>query len=421
VNIGAQSLMGPAQLDGRVTIAASEARLEGATVKLDAGEGRLDLTFGAGNPKPRITGKVAWQELDLLRLVGETPVAPAAAAALEARARVPGPVIESAWQSLSADLANIEAASAGVTTRAAGQSAKEAAWSTQPLDLSALDAIDVAIESSANAVKYGRIDVRNSATSLTMKDGRLAWDLKSLEIAGGRAKGKLAIDGTQKPARVTVDATATDVPAESVLAQLFKSLLLSGKTSLAVGLEGRGRTPQELVSSLAGQADMRLVNGAFHGFDLRRSLLTWWQSHPFDPSKRTAVARIDGKFALADGVLRTAGPLTVDGDVRMSAEGTVRIAERAMDQNIRVRVAPPPEHLSVPVRVTGSWTQPKIAWDWRSIFESQGLLGSPLSVSSAAEPIPPEVKAAIARVLAGPGGQALSPDARQMLETLGGG
>lgn len=422
INLGARALAGPATLDGPVAIAGNEARLDGVTVKLDAGEGRIELRLLSGGAKPQVSGRIAWQDLDLVRLIGEAPVAPAAAAALEARSRDKGPVIESAWASLADDLARIEAATTGsVAASADNRGAKQAAWSTQPLDLSALDAVDVELESSAATVRYGRIDVRNSSSRLVVKEGRLAWDVASLEIAGGRATGKLGVDGTQKPARVTVEARATDVPAESVLAQLFKSLLLSGKTKLDVGLEGRGRTPQELMSSLAGQADVRIENGAFHGFDLRRSLLTWWQSHPFDPAKKTTVARIDGKFALRDGVLRTAAPLTVDGDVRISAEGTVQIAQRAMDQNIRVRVAPPPEHLAIPVRVTGSWTAPKIAWDWRAIFESGGSLGSPMAVETAAEPVPPEVRAAIARVLQGPGAAALEPAARQMLEALQGG
>jgi hypothetical protein len=40
--------------------------------------------------------------------------------------------------------------------------------------------------------------------------------------------------------------------------------------------------------------------------------------------------------------------------------------------------------------VTGSWTQPKIAWDWKSVFESNGVLGSPFGLVPPGEPMPAE-------------------------------
>jgi len=421
MNFGPYALSGPATLDGSLNVGAGEARLEKATLKMDAGEGQWDVRFAFAGARPRVDGTIAWKELDLQRLMGEAPVPQAAAAALEARPMAIGPVIESAWQSLAADLAQVEIASGGgVAAQSTKATEKSQGWSTQPIDLSALAAADVDLTSTAAVVKYGRIDLRNSQTHLGIRDGKLAYTVKQVEIGGGRADGKIELDGTQKPARVAVGVRAADVPAESVLAQLFKSLLVSGTTKLDVGVEGRGRTLQEIISSLAGKADLAVRDGAFHGFDLRRSLLTWWRPQKFDPSARTRVQTMTGQFALSDGVLRTASPFTVDGDVRMSAEGFIEIARRSLDQNVKIRVAPPPDHLSVPVRVTGNWSQPKIAWDWKSIFDGQGIVGSPLSIAPAEEPLPAEIREQIARILAGPAGASLQPGARQVLEQLGG-
>lgn len=419
MGLGTYSLAGPATLEGQIGVSAGEAKIERATLKLDAGEGQGDVKLGFAGAKPRVEGKIAWKELDLLRLMGETPQ-PAAAAQLDVRPFRQGPVIESAWQSLAADLANLEAASTGAAAAApAPRYQGRNTWSTQPLDLSGLSAADVDIDSTAAVLKYGRIDLRNSRAHLAVKDSRLVYTVNQVEIGGGKAAGKIELDGSAASPRVSVDVRADEVPAESVLTQLFSSLLLSGSTKLNVGVEGRGRTPQDIITSLAGKADVALKNGAFHGFDLRRSLLTWWRPHKFDAAARTSVQSVNGQFALSNGILRTSSPFTVDGDVKISAEGAVEIAKRLINQDVRIKVSPPPDHLSIPVRVSGNWSHPKIAWDWKTMFESQGVLGSPLSVAAADEPIPPEVKAQIARVLAGPAAASFGPEARRMLETIG--
>lgn len=419
MDLGPYSLAGPAELDGTVGVAAGEAKIEKANLKLDAGDGKWDVRFAFGGAKPRIDGVIAWREIDLLKLVGEAPVP--AAAALEALPTARGPVIESAWDSLMVDLGRVEAAATGAASLESTQkSDKQQGWSVQPLDLSSLAAADVDLESSAERLKYGRIDLKNSQTHLAVKDGRMAYTVKQVEIGPGKANGKLELDGTGKTNRVAVDIKASGVPAESVLSQLFKSLLLSGATNIDVGLEGAGRTPNDIIGSLAGKANVAVRDGAFHGFDLRRSLIAWWQPQRFDPAAKTKVAAIDGEFALKNGILKTSKPFTVDGDVRMTAEGAVELAKRWIDQNVRIRLAPPPEVLAVPVKVTGSWTQPKIAWDWRAVFESPGVLASPMESSAAAEPLPENVKAQITRVLSGPAAATLAPEARQMLEKLAG-
>ena len=420
VDPGAYALKGPANFAGAVLADADQIALMKATLKIDAGESIWDTQIRLTEPRPQVTGNVAWRRLDLQKLLGETPRMPALAA--QARPRDGGTTIPSAWQGLAAQLATLNAApGVAVDALAAAPSARtdRGAWSVETLDLAALTAVNLNLTTAADLVTHGAVQMQDARADLLLHDGRLTYTLKQIGIDKGRATGRVDIDATSKPAKVALSLSASDVPFEKILAEVVENAFLSGATKLDVVVAGEGRNAQEVLKTLDGKVDMTIEKGRLIGFNLRRALLEWWHSWSYDPQQRTNFDKISGNYGIKDGVVRTIGNLALTGpEIEITSSGTVTLPAQTLDQKVRLKAFPPPQHLAVPLRVDGSWARPSISWDWLSVFADPSLSAAPSAVTSSPEPVPTEVKASIQQTLTGPNADRLAPEVREMLQAL---
>jgi len=422
VDPGAYALKGPANFAGAVLADPDQIALTQATLKIDAGESIWDTQIRFGELRPQITGNIAWRRLDLEKLLGETPKMPALAA--QARSRDASTTIPSAWQGLAAQLAALNAAPGlTVSALAAAPSARtdRGSWSVETLDLAALTAVNLNLTTAADLVTHGAVQMQNARADLLLHDGRLTYTLKQIAIDKGRATGRVDIDATSKPAKVALSLSASDVPVEKVLAQVVENTVLTGATKLDLVVAGEGRNAQEVLKTLDGKVDMTIENGRLVGFNLRRALLEWWHSWSYDPQQRTNFDKISGNYGIKDGVVRTIGNLALTGpEIEITSSGTVTLPSQTLDQKLRLKAFPPPQHLAVPLRVDGSWVRPSISWDWLSVFADPSLSAAPSAVANSPEPVPDDVKASIQQTLAGPNADRLPSQAREMLQALAG-
>jgi uncharacterized protein involved in outer membrane biogenesis len=390
-----------------------------ASLRMEAGESTWDTQIRFGELRPQVTGNIAWRRLDLQKLFGETPKIPA----LSVQARTAdGTTIPSAWEALVAQLAQLNAApGVALSTLAAspGPRSDRSSWSVETLDLDALTAVDLNLTTAADLITHGSLQMEDARADVLLHDGRLTYTLKQIGIDKGRATGRVDVDASATPAKVALSLSASDVPAEKALAQVFDNAFLMGTAKLNVVVAGEGRNAQEVLKTLAGKMDVTIEKGRLIGFNLRRALLEWWRSWSYDPQQRTSFDKIMGNYGIKDGVVRTIGDLSLTGpEIAITSNGTITLQSQTLDQRVRLKAFPPPQHLAVPLRVGGSWERPSIAWDWLSVFSDPAASAAPTRVTSSPDPVPPEVKASIEQALSGPNADQLSPQVREMLQVL---
>jgi hypothetical protein len=422
VDPGPYALKGPATFEGAVVAKVDQIALSKASLKTDAGESIWDTQIRMTEPRPQVTGSITWRQLDLLKLLGETPKLPALA--VQARATGTGTTIPSAWQALAAQLAALNAAP-GVALSAlavpVATRSDRGSWSVETLDLEALTTVNLNLTTAAELVTHGAVQMRDARADVLLHDGRLTYTLKQIAIDKGRASGRVDVDATSKPAKIALSLSASDLPAEQVLAQIVDQAVLTGAAKLDVVVAGQGRNAQEVLTTLDGKVDMTIEKGRLVGFNLRRALLEWWRSWSYDPAQRTNFDKITGSYGIRDGVVRTVGDLSLTGpEIEITSSGTVTLSSQTLDQRLRLKAFPPPQHLAVPLRVGGSWERPSISWDWLSVFSNPSLSSAPTSVTSSPEPVPADVKASIEQTLSGPNADRLPEEVRQMLQALAG-
>jgi len=418
VDLGPHALMGPATLEGPITANPTQLRFDRARFKLDAGESTLDTQVRFADVRPQVTGSIVWNQLDLDKLLGETPKIQAVG--LEARAVQPGTSIPSAWQALGDQLAALRRAPGlAIGEKAAGLDRNT--WSLETFNWDALTTVDLNLTTTAEVVTHGAVQMRQARSEVLLADGRLTYTLKHVEIDKGRATGRFEVDSTAKPAKVALSVSASDIAAGTLLAQLFETNILAGTMKFDVVVTGRGLSTQELTGSLEGTANLTIEKGRLIGFDLRRALLEWWRQWTFDPARRTNFDRIAGSYGIRDGVVRSIGDLSLTGpEIEIKSSGTLSLSSQTLSQKLRLTAFPPPQHLPVPLRVDGSWTKPNITWDWLSVFQNPSIAAAPIGVSASPEPIPPELKSAIRQLLESPEASQLPQETRSMLQALGG-
>jgi AsmA protein len=419
VDPGAYALRGPASFEGPMLADTNQIALTQALLKMEAGESTWDTQIRFGELRPQVTGNIAWRRLDLQRLLGETPKIPALS--VQARA-VDGATIPSAWQALMVQLAQLSAAPGVAPSALAASPATRSdgsAWSVETLDLDGLTAVDLNLTTAADLITHGSMQMQDARADVLLHDGRLTYTVKQVGIDKGRATGRVDVDASVKPAKVALSLSASDVPAEKALAQVFDNAFLMGPAKLNVVVAGEGRNAQEVLKTLDGKVDITIEKGRLIGFNLRRALLEWWRSWSYDPQQRTSFDKITGNYGIKDGVVRTIGDLSLTGpEIEITSHGTITLPSQTLDQRVRLKAFPPPQHLAVPLRVGGSWERPSISWDWLAVFSDPTASAAPTGVTTSPEPVPPEVKTSIEQALSGPNADQLPPQVREMLQAL---
>lgn len=426
IKTGPRALAGAAAISGKVEANTSGIKLEDAAIKVPGGEGRVMLNVALGGERPVVAGRIDWSDLKVETLLGAAPAA--AGAALERRIKVAEPAasIDDAWSGLGSYLSAVEQSGAAAAVRSLTVSERAApqsqGWSARPIDLSALSHVDLDLAQTAQTMSYHGLTMEKVKADLKLADGRLAVAVNEMLAGKGTASGTLNVDSRSDPPQLALEAKAENAPLETVLRELFGSRVVSGRTRLDVALKGKGRSERDIVASLGGKAAVTIENGEIIGYNLRRALIEWWRKWTYDPKQRTQFAKLAANLDVERGVMQSAGDVSLSGpDVDITSRGSIRLASRSIEQSLRLKLSPPPQHLPVPLKVTGPWTKPDIGWDLFSVAAEPRALAAPQSVFAAPSGVPTEITASIKRILADKSkAEGLPVEMRTMLQSLAG-
>ena len=299
---------------------------------LDARVGTLHLTGGGqanlAGARPAITGRLVGDVIDLDFPLAATSPTPAAAAASSAKkAPSPPPTVPAA---------------------------ASAPWSNQPLDLSALKAVDARLELKAEAVVWHGWRFDNPAASLTLDNGIASLDRLTAKALGGDLAAEGRLTGGSLP-QLSGNLTVAG-------ADLGKAGLGSGRLQLTRGVAGlaakfaaAGRSTAEMVSRLSGDGRFDVKNGRLEGFDLPAVNAQLRDLKNIGSLLGLAQAGLSGgetRFSVLTGTFRAENGVVVTRDTRLDADGgnataeaTIDLGRWTVDSRIAIRVdqgsAPP--------------------------------------------------------------------------------
>jgi AsmA protein len=325
------------ELAGAVETSSKGLAFTKAQFALDDMSGEGDIAMAPGKGRPMIEAKVAAQTVDLTRYGGAT-TSPAT-------------------------------------------SFLTAPWSSKRIDLSVLKSFDANLDVSAKAFAHGAFRTGPARLTTSLRDGNLDLKLDKAAYVGGTLDLALTIDSKAEPPAFQFSANGDGLAADKALLVAVGLADVSGKLSPSFSVAASGRTLDELISTLKGQAAFRIVTGAIKSLDLpaafgkvTSAILEGWGR---DERASTSFDAFSATFTLADGIAETSNLILTSPSLSFTGKGEVDLLRQAVDLKVDPQLtisggdaaAPQLAKFPVAIQVKGPWAAPRIYPDMPGILE----------------------------------------------------
>ncbi|MGY6534450.1 MAG: AsmA family protein [Pararhodobacter sp.] len=318
----------PLNVSGQVTLApAGSLHLRDTSVGFGANRTRmaLDLTFDG--PRPRLSGDITADALDLRGLTGpaDTPAAPA-----------------------------------------------DLGWSRERIDASAVDLLDAAVTLRAGAVRTDFLDLDAVNAVLTIDRARAVFDLREIRLFEGRATGEFVVNN-RSGLSVGGNLRADTLALLPLIRQFADFERLTGTGSAELRFLGVGNSLDAIMRSLSGEGRLALDRGEIIGLDLAGMLRNMDMSY-MGEGNRTVYDSVTGSFAIQDGVLNNTDLQLASRLLTVDGRGSVDIGQQRLDYRVipsAMRDAAGAAAIRVPLSITGPWSQPRFRLDLEGLAEER--------------------------------------------------
>ena len=330
------------KMEGDMRCSASYCSLSNGVIALDALLARGDMKVSFGNSKPAIDVNLSTDKLDL------------------------NPFLPTQRQSL---LDN------GLIAEANAEAGEH--WSDAPIDLSALNALNVIAGIRAENVLYRKITLGKTLLNVKLQQGVLNADITNAILYHGTATVSINANANLTPAMFDAHLLVKAVEIAPLLKDATNMDGLTGYADIQANLKSNCASMQSLVAVLAGDGQIRLRNGDIKGINMGSML----QNLPgaFDntdkSSQNTVFTNMSGSFTILNGII-TNHDLTMEMQgLNVTGDGTVSLLPytlnyRLVSKLVQTAGNTTKEGLSVPVIIDGSLDHPAFRPDLKAAVQN---------------------------------------------------
>ena len=213
-------------------------------------------------------------------------------------------------------------------------------WSSEPLDLSPLGAVDADLRLTAGGVRLGDLEIGDVAGRATLSDGVLDVTGFDGHVLGGRLGLAGRVVAGELP-EIEADITLIDADLAAALERLLGLDGMDGTLALGIDVRGQGRSAAELARGLDGHGLVTVRDGVMADLDLVRIERALGElEEPIDflaeltaalESGRTEIRALNAEFDVVGGIAHTEALTIVTPTGRAEGRGLVDLADRRLD------------------------------------------------------------------------------------------
>lgn len=233
------------------------------------------------------------------------------------------------------------------------------------LPFAALTSADADLELRAGQIIWHGQPLRDAATHLVLRAGKLSLSPLSVTLPGGTLAGRLGIDAARHPAAIALRLDGTNLALDKLLALAGAPPAASGPLDIHMDVTGDGQSLHAIAASLSGSVRAWVVNGRVAPGLLEAPLAPLIPGlAALKPASGTDDLRCFAAGAqLRHGVARIA-PLAVATSVlQVGGTGSASLGAETLDMHLRAQAGLGKNFLAVPVRVQGPWLAARVEWD----------------------------------------------------------
>jgi AsmA protein len=260
----------------------------------------------------------------------------------------------------------------------------------EPIDLSALKALNANGSIRIGQLNYGKTKVSNVRIDLKADDGVATLSPFSAKLYKGAMKGSLRLDARNTP-NIAFKQTMTGVSVGPLLQDTINNDMLSGTGTVKVDITTQGNTVNAFKKSLAGTSSLALADGALKGIDIAGQIREIKNKANMlkgkavetasDETKKTDFSELTASFTIKDGVahnedLAMKAPILrlakgdSRGDINIGNETLNYTAKPTIVKSIKGQGGKDLDELAgvpLPLKISGTFAAPKFGLDTKAV------------------------------------------------------
>jgi AsmA protein len=256
-----------------------------------------------------------------------------------------------------------------------------ASWSGQEIRLIGLNYVDADVSLSATELNVGSVRAAPVAIHATLNNGILDVALAPSQLYGGEVQATVSVNASDEPPVHALHVDLNGARTLPLLSDLADFGALDGRLQSKIDVRGSGNSADAVISSLAGTADVRIQDGQILGINVAkmirtltaRTLLGWEDNR----TESTDLTELSALFQVQEGRAQTTNLRLLGPLVRVTGSGTIDLNSKTLQFKLDPRLVASlegqggssnPLGFGVPVKIEGSWSDPRIYPDVAGIL-----------------------------------------------------
>ena len=210
----------------------------------------------------------------------------------------------------------------------------------------------------------------------------------SANLYQGQYKGNVNLDARGKTLKLSLNESLKNVQAGPLLLDLTGDDKLSGTANAQAKLTGNGATVEQIKQTLTGSGKFSFTDGAIKGVNIADSIrkakatMSGQTLPESDAPLKTDFASLTGSFTAKNGIINNQDFLAMSPLLRINGAGKVSLPKETIDYGLKVSIVGTSKGqegldlaelkgLTIPVKITGTFDNPKPTVDLASLFKEQ--------------------------------------------------
>jgi AsmA protein len=245
-------------------------------------------------------------------------------------------------------------------------------WSTTPINLGGLEAVDAEINFYAPEIIMDRLKLGATEGRVDLKNALLSTDLSKSQLYGGLVNGSLSLSGASGIPRVSIQADIDSVAAQNFLSAASGFDKVAGTATLSLSLDGQGISQDAIMRSLNGKGSFKILNGQLLGINadelmsgLDTALTNRTIPQGLGLGKVTNFKDLIGNFSITNGRANLGNFELQSGAVFIDAAGMVDIGAQRLNIGIRPKLSEGSDlaQFGIPLKFSGAFGEAKAGLD----------------------------------------------------------
>lgn len=237
-------------------------------------------------------------------------------------------------------------------------------------------------------LKASGISSENIVITIDAKDGLIKLSPLSAELYQGEYQGNVNLDARGDTLKLAVDENLQGVQAGPLLKDLTGNDRISGTANANVKLNGSGKDIDAIKQSLAGNGAFSFTDGAMKGINIAeairqaKAVISGQRATDTAEPVQTDFSSLKGSFTAKEGIVNNKDLELMSPLLRVTGAGDIDIPREVIDYAVRVSVVGTAEGqggrgledlrgLTIPVKITGSFENPRPSVDLASVLKDQ--------------------------------------------------